>query len=122
MASGPDLEAFSDQAAAWKEAAEDLGLRVEAPFEFNAGKAYHCVARVEWFGSSNGVLIARMDDDDISEMRTAAKASGQYMSAIAPGAYRSYDRDHFVATLDDWAWFGPAELTPPWYTGTPWGH
>jgi hypothetical protein len=122
MPSGPESDAFSEQVSAWREAAEDLGVMVEAPFELAAGRTYRCVGRVKQFGSSIGVLIARMDDEDIDEVRKAAKNLGLYCSAIYPTAYRTYERDLFIATLDDWAWFGPAELAPAWYTGTPWGH
>ena len=35
-------------------------------------------------------------------------------------SYESYDRDSFIATLDDWGWAPKNRPPPAWYSGQPW--
>jgi hypothetical protein len=35
-------------------------------------------------------------------------------------SYSIYERDRFVATVDDWKWFGSG-APPSWYSGNSWG-
>lgn len=49
-----------------------------------------------------------------------AQARGQACSFINEESYARYDRDLFLATLNDWDWFGDPADAPGWYTGRPW--
>jgi hypothetical protein len=44
---------------------------------------------------------------------------GQSCSFIHQESYARYDRDLFLATLNDWGWFGDPADAPEWYTGKP---
>jgi hypothetical protein len=102
---------------AWLEAAKDLGIRVTAPFMMHLAhdKLLIYEAHVQDFGGPKGTVVG-MVDDRLGDSRTAG---GYYCSNLAP-SYRSYKRQHFIDTLNDWGWFGPMELRPDWYTGKPW--
>jgi hypothetical protein len=97
----------------WREAAADLGVQIVAPYRLGP-RAF--AAWIPNFGSPSGTLIdwltSRAD-------WTAAAAEGYYVSRLNAESYRTYDRDLFVATLNDWGWHGQAPA-PSWYTGDPW--
>ena len=38
--------------------------------------------------------------------RPVLKQQRYFVSHLFP-TYRAYSREHFIATLDDWRWFGP---------------
>ena len=101
-------------AAAWREAANKLGIRVTAPFEV-AWVSYP--AHLPDFGGQKGMVVATLRSPD--EVVAAAAAAGLYLSR-ASDQYGEFEPDLFKATLDDWGWFGPAEDRPAWYTGTAW--
>ena len=52
-------------------------------------------------------------------MQQAAAEGGFYVSFLAP-SYDDFDRELFVATLNDWGWKGREGAAPEWYTGEPW--
>jgi hypothetical protein len=45
---------------------------------------------------------------------SSRKEAGYFWSDLSP-EYQSYDRDLFIATLDDWKWFGAKGQEPAWY-------
>jgi hypothetical protein len=102
---------------AWLQAAADLGIRVTAPFavRVSADDAVIYEAHVEDFGGPTGTVIGSLDD----ELRDCRATQGYYCSNLTV-SYRTYRRQQFIDTLNDWGWFGPAELRPTWYTGKPW--
>lgn len=104
---------------AWRSAAEQLGIRVEIPFTFTTkdGETKHFEARVIDFGGPNGIVLGVIGDDK-STMKQREEA-GYSWSDLSP-TYESYDREHFIATLDDWGWFGPERQEPAWYSGKGW--
>ena len=106
---------------AWQEAAADLGLDVTAPFALADPVAgtLECVALVRNFGSEKGTVVIAVGPAYSHVARVAAEA-GMFSSAINVPAYASYDRSLFVATLNDWGWYGDAARKPPWYTGESW--
>ncbi len=56
--------------------------------------------------------------DDVDSLRSTAEDQGMGWSALGP-MYAVYDREEFIAALNDWGWTGQG--TPPeWYTGEPW--
>jgi hypothetical protein len=73
-------------------------------------------AHIQDIGGPKGTVVGVLDDR-LGDCRTA---EGYYCSNLAL-SYRSYKRQHFIDTLNDWGWFGPAALPPAWYTGKPWG-
>jgi len=101
--------------AAWREAAEQLGIRVVAPHSLRLpnGDALDVEAFLPDFGGPNGVVAVAMSDD---RRCCLADASAQYVSRIAE-CYRAFDGPLFRETLDDWGWFGPEALRPDWYAG-----
>ena len=102
---------------AWRQAPQDLKIRVVAPFELMAesGTAERFEAHILDFGGPNGTVVGNSDTkwDDIM------KRLGYYLSSLFP-SYRTYDRQLFIDRLNDWGWFGEKGKEPPWYTGRPW--
>jgi hypothetical protein len=111
-------------AESWRTAADDLGIVVDvrAGFKCQAGEEHECI-HVPDFGSRKGTIACPLKcsrtgrSHDLAEGRTF-KDRGHYFSLLSD-SYEGYDRDLFVATLDDWGWHG--EGSPPsWYSGAPW--
>jgi hypothetical protein len=118
----PDPETVT---RAWRDAAEDLQITVVAPYELSdaAGNiAAVAVAWIESFGSAQGVVVAGLHAQRSHEeaIRSAARCQGKFLSFINVESYAQYDRDLFVATLNDWGWHGNPAASPDWYTGSPW--
>lgn len=103
-------------AVAWREASRDLGIRFESPFAMTyRGVLYWCSGWLSDFGSPRGAIIAgRETHDDIFE---ASDALDYYSSGLSALHYEHYDRERFMATLNDWGWFGQPADTPSWFTG-----
>ena len=103
--------------AAWREAANDLGIRLLAPFKLviESGKAEWFDAYILDFGGPKATVAVGQDGvpDD------PGAALGYYASNLFP-KYRTYARQFFIDTLNDWGWFGEAGKEPSWYTGEPW--
>ena len=113
-----DLDQFDRAISlAWHEAQTDLGIRVVAPFEITieSGEAVIEVF-IPNFGGPNGAVAL---SNATSHYRKSLAAMGFFASILFP-PYRSYSRERFIDTLNDWQWFGPAEEKPDWYTGKPW--
>jgi hypothetical protein len=100
---------------AWLEAAKDLGIRVAAPFTVHSDEPITYEAHVMDFGGPKGTVVGVLDD----KLDDCRATQGFYRSNLA-SSYRHYERQHFVATLNDWGWYGPEELRPVWYTGKSW--
>jgi len=105
---------------AWRIAAEDLGIRVTAPFllEGAQGNAIAVVALVHGFGAPAGTLAGTIEDD-FEVLCGLAEHSQLYVSLLNPDRYSQYERQLFVDTLNDWGWFGNG-VPPQWYTGETW--
>jgi len=102
---------------AWLEAAKDLGIRVAAPFTVRVAEDEPVTyeAHVLDFGGPKGAVVGVLDD----KLRDCRATQGYYCSNLAP-AYRRYEKQYFIDTLNDWGWFGPPKLRPAWYTGKSW--
>src|SRR5215472_7670733 len=98
---------------AWRQAGEDLGIWVVAPFELvtEDGEIERIEALIPDFGSPKGTLVANESVCGDSRQRL-----GYYSSNLFP-SYRKYVRSYFIDTLNDWGWFGKPREAPPWYTG-----
>lgn len=107
----------SEISDAWRDAGHDLGIRVTAPFVVTIeGDEVSLEALVSDFGGPMGTVAV---SSLTACFRSILTQSGYFVSHLFP-TYRAYSREHFIATLDDWQWFGPPEKAPPWYTGRPW--
>jgi hypothetical protein len=100
---------------AWREAAEDLGIRVVAPFTLQADEPIAYEAHLLDFGGPKGTVVGVLSD----KLDDCRAAQGFYSSNLSL-SYRGYERQHFINTLNDWGWYGPEELRPVWYTGKSW--
>jgi hypothetical protein len=102
---------------AWREAAVDLGIRVVAPFGLTteSGETEWFEAHIPDFGGPRGTVVANLDSG-LDDLR---KRLGYYTSNLSP-TYQTYVRHYFIATLNDWGWFGEPDEQPPWYTSKPW--
>jgi hypothetical protein len=110
-----------DVVNAWLEAAQDLGVRVTAPFTLTkqSGDTETFEALIYDFGGPKGTITGRVIGHRSDSVKSRSE-SGYYASNLAD-SYRRYDRALFTATLDDWKWFGKDEDRPAWYTGRAWG-
>jgi hypothetical protein len=106
----------------WREAADDLGVRVTAPIELHdaAGRPFACEALVHDFGSPIGaVVISRK-----TERRVRAQLRGLggpiWTSVSGRRPTYTYKRDHVMQMLLDWGWFGSTAEEPEWYSRRSW--
>jgi hypothetical protein len=108
----------SELISSWEQAAIDLKIKIQAPFKLTVGdKEIDCYLLVEHFGSKKGTVVLSTDNmDDLDE----PEKLGFYCSALNPANYSTYERDHFIDTLNDWGFFGEKEQTPDWYKGDSW--
>jgi hypothetical protein len=93
-----------------------------APYELlddNGNISAVAVAWVESFGSENGSVVAGLRSHQHA-VQSAARRQGQFCSFINEGSSAQYDRELFVATLNDWRWYGDPAHAPAWHTGKPW--
>jgi hypothetical protein len=106
----------------WSKAADDLSIRVSAPVDVSTpdGSTIRCEAHILDFATPRGAIVLSRTSavaffDAFPDEATRPWASIAYYLGA------TYDRAHFVETLDDWGWFGGEGEAPSWYTGTPWG-
>jgi hypothetical protein len=98
-------------------AAKDLGVRVTAPFTLSTPSGEETFeALIHDFGGPKGTVTGRVALRDARNSRTEC---GYYASNLSD-SYRRYDRSLFIATLDDWKWYGSQGQKPFWYTGRNW--
>ena len=109
--------ALSPISRAWLTAEAELGIRIEAPAVVVLGGAsVECVAYLPDFGSANGAAaFARSAKPELAKRHDGEP----FRSVLDDDLYCEFDRELFIATLDDWGWLGEG-LPPPWYTGKPW--
>jgi hypothetical protein len=106
---------------AWEIAAADLGIGFVTPFELeDGGRIIRYVGLVPDFGSDKGMLIFVSADWEPEPWAKVAKKNGFGYSCVG-STYESYDREEFIAALDDWQWTPKDRKAPAWYTGMPWG-
>ena len=94
-----------------------LGIRQQYPPCRRHTEKFTFVALVHGFGSTCGTLVGLPDDWET--LGNVAEEHGFYFSYLYP-PYESYERQHFIDTLDDWGWAGDETKAPVWYTGKPW--
>ncbi|MBA4388879.1 MAG: hypothetical protein C0404_12925 [Verrucomicrobia bacterium] len=115
----------SEVSLAWRKAGEVLHIRVEAPFVLKASDGTYCHFAVylpDFGGKKEAVLLVAESpafEHDV-KAEACAKQHGYWYSTINRDSYGTFDRESFVATLDDFLYFGSPEDKPDWYTGRPW--
>lgn len=99
--------------SAWREAASDLGFRLEAPYKFETddGRTVWVEGHLPDFGGKAGMIFTELDGESY--------CTNLYQSRLSD-CYHWYDRKLFVNTLNDWGWHGAKDNAPQWYTGEPW--
>jgi hypothetical protein len=102
---------------AWQTAGVELGIRVDAPAHVMIqGESVECSAFLPDFGSANGAAVFSLSvRSDLPD----TPGTDPFCSLLNDDRYRRFDRDHFIATLNDWGWFGNGD-PPDWYTGAAW--
>ena len=107
-----------EMSAAWQEASAHLSVRVVAPYSLQLpdGMTVEVEAFLPDFGGPHGAIAVALADDDRGRLVASAKQFGSRLAAT----YRTFDRDRFRDTLDDWGWYGSAGDRPEWYTGKAW--
>lgn len=104
--------------ASWLQAASQLKIEVQAPFELHSGIfVTHWVAHLPHFGGPKGMVVglAEPPQFQISDLhQQAAAEQGLFCSFINPRIYCSFDEERFVRTLSDWGFFGPQNRLPGW--------
>jgi hypothetical protein len=103
--------------AAWREAAADLDIRVEAPYAVAIPPDRHldCIAYLPDFGSRRGMVIksTAAPDDGLHEVLNS-------WASLSPDVYSVYERHSWIDRLEQWRWYG-AGSPPAWYTAiSPW--
>jgi hypothetical protein len=112
---------LSDEVArAWEAAAQDLNITVatNGALVDTQRISHPYLVYIANFGRPKGTICSLRDDGD-EALIEVARQQGFFVSVLYD-AYAVYDRDRFIATLDDWKWFG-SSAAPPWYTGKTWG-
>jgi protein-L-isoaspartate O-methyltransferase len=108
----------SDMSAAWRAAATHLGIRAIAPYSVTLvnGATVEVEAFLPDFGGPQGTVVVPIGDESRCRLVAGTK---HFVSRLA-ATYGRFDKTLFQETLDDWAWYGPLEGRPAWYTGKPW--
>jgi hypothetical protein len=100
----------------WRQAADDLGIRVTAPAELRdaQGRPFLVEASVADFGSPSGAVVVSAGTE--RRLRTTLRTLPGLWWSVAPArAPSAYDRRRFLAELEEWGWFGPVGAAPAWH-------
>ncbi len=104
-----------DETQFWKRVADDLDIRVEAPYEvrFSNGTSLQVDALVRDFGAERGMLVS--NDPAVLRLYAALiRDEGYGYSSNVRGEPLGYDLDGVTEMLKDWGWTGPDEERPCW--------
>lgn len=103
---------------AWQFAGAALNVTVLAPYQITLRdqRVVDVEAFLPDFGSPNGIVLVELED----EARTSLIATSLTYYSMVSSAYEAFEAQQFIATLNDWGWFGPPDKAPPWYTGNHW--
>jgi len=108
------IEIDERSVVAWREAAADLDIRVEAPcVRGNDGHATaYGIAYVPDFGWPAGTLVNALAAGETE--RAFATQHGYSFCTLNPHIFGVYDRAEWIALLEYFRWFG-AGRPPSWY-------
>jgi hypothetical protein len=105
----------------WKRAGNDLGIRVETPFELTLkdGSRLKFEVLVKDFGDKLGMLITT-DHKKLDVARNELEALGYGYSTMSDYSQEDiYSVDNFKYVLKDWGWSGDPADTPTWLNDVP---
>lgn len=106
---------MSDQVQLWRELADSVGLRINAPCTISLPEyePITAVCHLLDFGGPKGIVVDPRD----------SVLSRSVMSALANAGYgysvftlNPEETDYAMEALADWKWSGPPELKPAWLT------
>ena len=103
--------------AHWKSAAADLGLELEAPFEWTLapGRRIRVPLLLHNFGGVEGMLIlSRPAESEGVERDELSHAGFGYSVMSEPRRDEAYSRAVVIDVLSDWGWTGAAAERPAW--------
>src|ERR1700744_248020 len=98
----------SRRAKLWKIAEQDLGVKIEAPFQLTLpdGTRLAFDVLVKEFGGDNGTVLV----DDFLEIKPyvdqLARMGFGYSAYMQPPASEVYNREGYIELLRDWGWTG----------------
>lgn len=102
--------------AAWRKAADDLGIQFSAPFiGVSNGKRFEALGLVHHFGARIGTLIS-VGGEPSAEIDYPSNDDFAW-SCLGRTGYTRYSRKEWMAMLDDWGFWGPEKMRPPWVKG-----
>ena len=112
-------EMESKVVAAWHQAAVDLGIQFTSPFSVSLpdGQSVVFLGLVHKFGGRVGTLISVLGEPSSQQK---FRADDDYFISKLGRSYGTYQRQHFIDTLDDWQFFGAQAERPAWYAGKRW--
>lgn len=106
-------------AAAWCDAAVDLGIDVVAPYSLTRPEytRLELPALVKRFGRPHGT-VADVFSNTIGsgQLGESLLQDDYFYSLINPDVYVAYERDAFVEALVDWGWFDSQAAPRDWYS------
>ena len=109
-----------EMSAAWRAAAADLDIRVDALFVLtdSNGLAITWVAFVADFASPRGMLVRSLSASIITATGRVEFSAAE--CGLAPDTYGRYERHEWIDLLERARWYG-AGNPPAWYTTiSPW--
>jgi hypothetical protein len=108
---------------AWRQAANDLGIKFTAPFvaAIRGSNRTEHLGLVHLFGRRVGTIISVLDQPSSLGSLVRKWRDEDYFVLELASHYGNYDPQLFIDTLNDWGFFGQDADRPEWYTGRPWG-
>jgi hypothetical protein len=105
-------------ASAWRKAAEKVAFVFDSPHILTIDNERHSVIGfLPHFGSPNGMTLDTWipgHPESTRSLHEAARRAGLFCSCISAETYDRYDEKIFIEALNDWGYFGPEKLRPPW--------
>jgi hypothetical protein len=103
--------------AAWEEAGDRLGIDVETSYvlDSSTGSTVFSVYLPD-FGGRDGIVLNAAGHGEGDLPRQIARDAG-LRYAEQHSTFGKYDREEFVAALNEWGWYGPTDDAPDWYVG-----
>lgn len=101
----------------WRSAANDLNITVTAPVELHdaTGVPFLCEVMLRDFGSAGGAIIVSAKTERRVRAHLRSLDPSIWVAIAEPRPTSTYDRDHGIAELMDFGWFGEAGKEPDWY-------
>jgi hypothetical protein len=100
----------------WNQAAADLGLVIESPFELllPSGGRVSAHLLVRNFGAPNGMLIVEGMDAINAYLDEVAECGYGFCVMREAELNHEYDRSSAIDMLSDWTWSGADADKPTW--------